>query len=371
MGPHVVELSKAHDITLLARGDASELVALSNDRVVFQPLNIEREISPIQDFLTLLTLIKLFRRHKFDCVHSIMPKAGLLAMVAARVAGVPVRVHTFTGQVWVNKTGFRRWLLKQLDKVMVWAATDLISDGFGQADFLIDEGVVRNDQIRVLGNGSTCGVDSARFAPNESIRKKIRRKFHIADEAIVILYLGRIKRDKGVTDLCAAFEIVADLNPWVQLLVVGPDEEGLEECVNQIAIKFPERVHREEGVTQTPEHFMAASDIFCLPSYREGLNVTLLEASSMTLPTVASRIYGVTEVVIDGETGLLHEKGNVINLVAALQKMVTNRELRIRLGMAARERVAKLFSQVLVVKVMSKFYSSKLAQRDMKKAGNS
>lgn len=367
MAPHVLALSKAHDITLVARGEVSELAVMLSDSVSFQPLEIEREISPLRDFLALLTLIKLFHKRKFDCVHSITPKAGLLAMVAARMAGVPVRVHTFTGQVWVNKTGFNRWLLKHLDKVMVWAATDVFADGFGQADFLVSEGVVQIDQIKVLANGSICGVDTERFSPNESMRKQIRSRFRIADEGVVVLYLGRLKRDKGVTDLCAAFERVAGLNPNLQLLVIGPDEEGLEDCVSQIALKFPGRVHREKGVTQTPEHFMAASDIFCLPSYREGLNVTLLESSSMTLPAVASRIYGVTDVVVDGETGLLHEPANIASLAEALQKMAASKELRLKMGLAARERVLRIFSRVLVVKAMSNFYASKLAQRDMKK----
>lgn len=362
LAPHIGELSKAHDITLMAHGAASELTVVLSERVAFQPLKIDREISPLRDFLTLITLIKLFHKYKFYCVHSLTPKAGLLAMVAAHVAGVPVRVHTFTGQVWVNKTGFSRWLLKRLDKVMAWAATDLLADGFEQVDFLVNEGVVRPGQIKVLGNGSICGVDPERFAPNASTRKRIRCRFQIPDEGVVILYLGRLKRDKGVDDLCAAFEILADSNPNVHLLLVGPDEDGLEDRVCEIAIKFPGRVHREAGVTQTPEHFMAASDIFCLPSHREGLNVTLLESASMSLPAVASRIYGVTEVVVDGETGLLHEQKNIADLAAALQKMATSSELRLRLGVAARERVLRLFPQTLVVKAMSNFYISKLAQ---------
>lgn len=370
MAPHIMELSNAHDITLMARGAASELAGLLSKRVAFQPLKIERDISLLRDFLALITLIKLFHKHKFDCVHSLTPKAGLLAMVAARVTGVPVRVHTFTGQVWVSKTGFSRWLLKHLDMVMVWAATDLLADGFEQVDFLVNEGVVLPAQIKVLANGSICGVDSERFAPNESIRKLIRSRFQISDEDVVVLYLGRLKRDKGVDDLCAAIEVLADSNPNVHLLLVGPDEDGLEGEVSDIAIKFQGRVHRVADVTQTPEHFMAASDIFCLPSHREGLNVTLLESASMSVPAVASRIYGVTEVVVDGETGILHEQRNIADLAAALQKMVASSELRLRMGVAARERVLRLFPQSLVVKALSDFYANKLTATNGQKVSH-
>ncbi|PUE31183.1 hypothetical protein B9Z35_09170 [Limnohabitans sp. Jir61] len=360
MSPHVLELSKTYVITLVARGDASELGGVLSKQVAFQPLNIERDISPWRDFLALIKLITIFHKHKFDCVHSLTPKAGLLSMIAARFAGVPVRVHTFTGQVWVSKTGIIRWLLKQLDKILIWAATDLLADGHEQVDFLVHEGISSAGRIKVLANGSICGVDTTRFSPNETMRKALRSRFQIPQEGVVVLYLGRLKRDKGVEDLCSAFNLVAKSDPSVFLMVVGQDEDSLEERVSEVAIKFPGRVHRVVGVTQTPQHFMAASDIFCLPSHREGLNVTLLESASMSLPAVASRIYGVTEVVVDGETGMLHEQKNITDLAAKLQKIAADREMRIKLGVAARKRVMMLYPQTLVVQAMSTFYANKL-----------
>ena len=150
------------------------------------------------------------RRERFDLVHSMTPKAGLLAMVAARVARVPVRLHTFTGQVWATRAGFLARRSSGLDTTIARAATFALADSHSQRSFLVSEGVVPASKIAVLANGSVSGVDAARFRPDADRRHRVRTSLGLATTDVVLLFLGRITRDKGVLDLARAFAILAE-----------------------------------------------------------------------------------------------------------------------------------------------------------------
>jgi glycosyltransferase involved in cell wall biosynthesis len=170
---------------------------------------IERTPSPINDLRALWALLRYFRKNRFDVVHSVTPKAGLLAMTAAALAGVPVRIHTFTGQVWANRSGLKRALLKAADIWLAAMATHILVDSESQRKFLLKEGVLRGSKSRVLGYGSISGVDTERFRPDQRLRAEVRTRHDIPASAVAFLYLGRLKRDKGVLDLALAFSQLA------------------------------------------------------------------------------------------------------------------------------------------------------------------
>src|SRR5262249_29157030 len=161
----------------------------------------------------------------FDLVQSVTAKAGLLAMVAAWATRIPVRVHTFTGQVWATRTGFSRAALKLLDKLVARAATFVLADSPSQREYLVAEGIIQPSKSAVLGKGSISGVDPARFRPDPSARRIVRESLAIAECAVTLLFVGRLHRDKGVLDLARAFARLADRRPDVHLVIVGPDEE--------------------------------------------------------------------------------------------------------------------------------------------------
>ena len=163
MKPHIAMLAEEYDVTLLANGLEQDVVSLLNKNVRFVPVNMQREISLWSDMVTLLQLYRFFRKERFEVVHSLTPKAGLLAMLAAFSARVPHRIHTFTGQVWANKVGVVRFGLKIFDKLVAKCSTGLLTDSVSQCQLLIAEDVVDKEKIVVLGNGSVCGVDSKRF----------------------------------------------------------------------------------------------------------------------------------------------------------------------------------------------------------------
>ena len=355
MKPHIAMLAEQYEVMLIANGTEQEFSSILNKHVRFIPINIARKVSLWQDMEALFHLHRIFRKERFDVVHSLMPKTALLAMLAAFVAGVPHRIHTFTGQVWANKTGAVRFGLKMLDKLIGKCATGLLTDSLSQRQFLLDQHVAEADKIIVLGNGSVCGVDVERFKPNIEIRNQIRADLGIPENAVVYLFLGRLNKDKGVQDLAHAFAALADDISNAHLLVVGPDEGGMDMMLQHILDKCLGQFHRV-GFTNEPENYMACADVFCLPSYREGFGSAVIEAAAVGVPAVASNIYGLADAVKDGETGILHQPKNIQEIEQALLTLTHDKELRQRMSRQAMARVHTFFSTDVIVAAMRDYY---------------
>jgi glycosyltransferase involved in cell wall biosynthesis len=359
----IAALSQAYHVTCVANCDDPLWLKRRGVPVPLIKIRIERAPDPSRDIGALYLLGRYFRHNRFDVVHSISPKAGLLAMTAAALARVPVRIHTFTGQVWANRSGFPRFLLKTMDSWLAAMATHIVVDGEAQRSFLLQEGVLSARKSRVLGRGSVGGVDIVRFRPNEQDRADIRRRHDVPASAVAFLYLGRIKRDKGILDLARAFSQLASAFEEAYLFIVGPDEDQLESKVGEICAHCVSRI-RFVDLTETPETWLAASDVLCLPSYREGFNVAILEAASAGLPSLGSRIYGIADVIDEGITGLLHEPGDVTDIIAGMRTLAENKHLRQSLGRAARQHAHRHFTKEMAAAALLDFYRSILGVSD-------
>ena len=355
LSSHIAGLSAEFDVTIAANADPATLAAESlNARLFSVPL--ERRISPLRDLRALARLVRLFRAHHYDLVHSVTPKAGLLAMAAARLARVPLRIHTFTGQVWATRKGPTRALLRAIDRLIARCATHVLVDSRSQREFLIANRVVAASKSAVLAEGSICGVDGERFRPDRAARSRVRTALGLSNDAVLFLYLGRVSRDKGVLDLAAAFAALAARNPSAYLFVAGPDEEGLRRQMQALLAACVDRVRWSE-YTDRPEDYMAAADVFCLPSYREGFGQVALEAAASGLPVIASRIYGIVDAVLDGETGLLHPPADVDALRAHMETLLLRPDLRRKLGGAGCSRALRDFSARRVTQALVEFYA--------------
>ena len=187
---HIAALGERYAIDLAVdAGDLAELGQIpSRARIVRVP--IRRQVAPLADLAALARLCLLFRRERYSAVSSVTPKAGTLAMLAAAMAGVPLRTHIFTGQVWTTRTGWKRWLLKAADRLIARLATHVLADSPSQRDFMIAEGIALAEKIRVLGEGSICGADGERFRPDAARRAGVRLAQGIPEEAVVFLFLG-------------------------------------------------------------------------------------------------------------------------------------------------------------------------------------
>jgi glycosyltransferase involved in cell wall biosynthesis len=353
LSAHLTALNGLYNIDLVTNyTNSSELESMA---AYINPVSIDirRRVSPLADLAALVRLFQLFRREGYAAVTSVTPKAGLLSMMAAWLARVPVRIHVFTGQVWATRSGWQRRLLKASDWLMARLATHVLADSPSQSEFLAAEGIVSAARIGVLGKGSICGVDGGRFYPDASRRSQVRHAHGLPESAVVFLFLGRLNRDKGVLDLAEAFAQLGDPDAW--LLVVGPDEAGMQAEMQRRMGAAVERC-RFVGYTEQPEDFMAAADVFCLPSYREGFGMVVIEAAAAGLPAIASRIYGVTDAVEEGITGVLHTPGAADEIAQAMALLLNDAALRARMGDAARVRALRDFSQQAITRAWVDFY---------------
>jgi len=359
---HLKTLSKWADVSLIANTTDPKFLNGLGVRGTTFPVGIRRNIRPLQDIAALISLVRLFRSQRFDAVHSVTPKAGLLGMLAAWLARVPTRTHTYTGQIWANKRGASRLLFRGIDGLIHVLTTFSLVDSPSQRQFLIDERVLDSRRSGVLADGSIAGVDLERFRADPDLRRAVRLELGLDETNIVFLFLGRLTRDKGVLELAEAFARLAPDHLQIALLIVGPDEEQMTERIRKRLGGATPRV-RFVGYTTTPERYIVSADVFCLPSYREGFGSVLIEAAAAGTPSLASRIYGVTDAVEDGVTGLLHRPADVDDLVLRMERLAVDHPLRRRLGAAALARASAIFPAERLQAAMAHYYRVGLSEK--------
>jgi glycosyltransferase involved in cell wall biosynthesis len=331
-------------------------------------VDIPRSIDLGRDLTALWRLYRLFKAERFQIVHSTTPKAGLLCAIAARLARVPVRLHTFTGQPWVTMSGVGRWVAVVSDWLIGKLNTRCYADSPSQRQFLIDRKLVHPAKLGVLGFGSLAGIDVERFDPakySSADRLHVRRALGIGCNSKMILFVGRISPDKGVRELLAAFEKVRVLDGKVHLVLLGPVDAG-SGAVDAIGLKelqIVEQVH-VLGYTDEPERYMAAADLLCLPSYREGFGTVVIEAAAMGLPAIGTNIYGLSDAIDDGVTGALVPVRDVEALAAAISTLVWDDAALEKMRAAARARAVRDFSSAMVSSLLLAEYSELLRQHE-------
>lgn len=356
---HIATLSKVYPIVLCVNTHAYPLVDDVHTHAEVIHVDFARRVALWQDLKALSQLLRILVQTSPLSVHSITPKAGFLGMLAAWLMRTPCRCHTFTGQVWVTRQGISRWMLKQFDKLIALFSTQVFADSPSQCRLLESESVVRRGCISVLGAGSMAGVDLDRFHPDPDVRKSERAAAGTPASSTVFLYVGRLARDKGVFDLVAAFSDVVAKHNDVELWMVGPDEEGMLPKLKKLADHSGGRV-RWIGATKAPERYMAAADIFLLPSYREGFGSVIIEAAACGIPAIAYRIGGVVDAVEDGRTGILVPERDVDSLAVAMLSLAVDDQRRGTLGRQARTRVVGEYSSTVVTAAWLGFYEREL-----------
>lgn len=353
---HIEALREDYDVYIAGNISSSEEVVGLNV-CSYQHIDIEREISIKNDLKAVRQLSSYFRKMKFDAVHSVTPKAGLVSALAGFLARIPVRIHIFTGQVWATRKGAMRFMLKSIDWLIAKLNTHILVDGASQCQFLVDEGVVSAKKAQVLGDGSIAGVNIQRFEPTEDSRKSARQELNIADDKVVFVFMGRLNHDKGMYELLPAFDKLVETNKNVFLLLFGADEENVSATFGNY-----KNLNKENflsyGLTKEPQRMLQAGDVFVLPTYREGFGSSVIEAACLGLPTITSDAYGVLDASIPGETGLRCKVGDVETLYACMEELAGDAEKRKRFGDAGRKRVLEKFAGSVVVKHWKQFYDT-------------
>lgn len=321
------------------------------ENVPVHAVAMPRRITPRRDLAAVWTIYRHLRRIRPHVVHSHTPKGGLLGTLSAWLARVPVRIYHIRGLPLMTASGSRRALLRWTERVSCALATRVLCVSRSVARAAVEEGVCPAAKIDVLLSGSGNGVDATgRFSPDgvPGARSEVRRRLSIPADAVVVGFVGRLVRDKGVVELAGAWRTLRDREPMVHLLVVGDFEpqDPVPEDVRALLRRDP-RVHLVGWQQDTPAYY-AASDIVTLPSYREGLPNVPLEAAAMGLPVVATRVPGCIDAVVDGVTGSLVPARDAQALAAALQRYACDPALRVAHGHAGRARVLREFSREAV-----------------------
>jgi lipopolysaccharide/colanic/teichoic acid biosynthesis glycosyltransferase len=305
---------------------------------------MERKISPLRDIGSIFQLFALFRRERPDVVHAHTPKASLVAMIAATIAGVRCRFFHIHGLPHSTAAGFSRSILLWSTKVCSRLATRVICVSQSLAATSVEEGLCRAEKLGVFGHGSINGVDATGlFYPSKYEHLQPKAMLGFEDKDLVIGFAGRLVRDKGVYELCEAWSQIREEFPNAHLLIAGQMEErdALPDLIVR-KLKSDERVRMLGHFGDMPM-FYAALDVLALPTHREGLGMVILESAAMEVPSVASRCVGCVDAVVDGVTGLLVTPGDPAALAEALREYLNNPDLRKQHGTAARTRVLRDF----------------------------
>jgi glycosyltransferase involved in cell wall biosynthesis len=313
-------------------------------------VDLQRRITPLRDVLVLARVARFFRRSRPDIVQSGTPKGGLIGMVAAWIARVPVRIYQMHGLPMMTASGYRRVVLWWSERASCVLAHRVFCVSPSLRELAIAEGLCSAEKAMVIGPGSVNGVDATGvFNPenvDDSEVRSIREQFGITDDAVVIGFVGRVVRDKGLEELARAWEMIRDAQPQARLLIIGhpyPD-------ANQVPAATMDRLRRDPhvhfaGTVRGVAPWYRAMDVLVLPTWREGFGSVLLEAAAMGIPVVATRVTGCVDAVVDGETGTLVAPRDAHALAAAMSAYLEDPNLRRRHGAAGRARALSCFRQ--------------------------
>lgn len=352
----LTDLQKKYEVVLLSSsGFEWKEVHQLHPGVKCIELKMERHISLPKDLKSLWQLWCTFRKEKPQMVHSMTPKAGLLCMIAARLAGVPVRVHTFTGLVFPTTVGLKRKILMATDWLTCACATHIIPEGEGVKNDLLSNGITKKN-IKVLGYGNCRGIDLEHYAKTPEVLKeagKLRK-----EGAFNFIAVGRLVSDKGINELVEAFVKLNREYPEIRLILVGPEEKDLDPLKPETLKRIAEcPAINAVGNQSDVRPWFAASDVAVLASYREGFPNVVIEAGAMGLPQIVTDINGAREIIIEGENGTIVPAKSTDALYAAMKRML-NANYRNILAKNARKLIASRYEQGFVHKCLYDFYDN-------------
>lgn len=343
----------AYEVVALSSPDDSLARVSEREGVRGIGVAMRRDIAPLSDLRALWQLIRVMRRERPAMVHTMTPKAGLLGMLAARIAGVPVRVHTFTGLLFPTSKGLRRLLLKTTDRITCAAASHIVPEGEGvKAD--IEAAGITSKPLRVLGHGNVRGVDLAHYSPTPALEEEaraLRASLGIPAGATALVFIGRLVGDKGLRELA---EAVAGRDCY--LIMVGAPEGGNDD-IDPAIFGDDGRVIFTDGWVDDVRPWLMAADALIFPSYREGFPNVVLEAGAMGRPSIVTDINGSREIITDGVNGFVVPPREAAPLGRAIDRFLALGPAERRaMGEAARADVERRFEQTYVRGCLKEYY---------------
>ena len=339
-----------------------------NEGIVMEAINMSRKITPFQDLKSLWKMWNFLRKEKPQIVHTHTPKAGIIGMLAARLAGVPHRLHTVAGLPLMEATGIKRKILNFVEKLTYSSATRVYPNSKGLYDFILQNNFTQSNKLKIIANGSSNGINTTFFSPaqvSEIEKVTLREKLNIRLDDFVFVFVGRIVSDKGINELIKAFsELQAVENNelmGIKLLLVG----GLENDLDPLNPETLAEINQNKdiisvGFQQDVRPFFAISDALAFPSYREGFPNVVMQAGAMGLPSIVSDINGCNEIIVEGENGLIIPPKNVEKLKEKMLTLAKDKNLYTKLKGNSRRMIESRYEQSVVWKALLEEYEGLL-----------
>ena len=312
-------------------------------------VELTREITPLKDIKAVWKLYSYFRREKPEIVHTHTPKAGIVGMFAAWLAQVPIRLHTVAGLPLMETTGIKRKILNFVEKATYSFATRVYPNSKGLYEIIIKEGFAKGAQLKILGQGSSNGIDTSYFDPekySEEFKRNFRKELNIPSQSLVFIFIGRLVSEKGINELVLAFEELYEKNNTIRLLLVGPfetDLDPLKSATIEIIKNHPGII--AVGYQQDVRPYLAVSDILAFPSYREGFPNVVMQAGAMKLGAIVTDINGCNEIIFHNKNGLIIPPKNSQALYDAMKSLVLNKDLRIKFQENSRKIICENYNR--------------------------
>ncbi|TVL53749.1 hypothetical protein AYI98_00980 [Shewanella algae] len=351
-------LSKEYQVVLCSsNSDELEHVAEEEGGLEFHTVAMVRRISVLNDLMSLFRMLLVLSVVRPDIIHSYTPKAGLITMLAGFIFRVPVRIHTFTGLIFPTSLGIKRRVLIWIDRLICACATVVVPEGQGVKRDLLDYKITRKD-LNVIGNGNIAGVDTKYFDKKQVQveARSLKRKLEIDDKTFVFCFVGRFTQDKGFYELYQAFEMISTS---ARLLLVGSQDERLP-----LSKSFQNTLNSHPRILQVGwvddiRPALAISNVFVLPSYREGFPNTPLQAGSMELPSIVTDVNGCNEIIRNGSNGWIIEARSVDELVNAMNNALSMDTHSLQaMGRESRKQVVEKFERYIYLPTLVRFYNS-------------
>lgn len=341
--------SQFYAVTLIS-SDPARLYKLGKAQgVATHSIPLTRTISPFQDLKCLFLLVHYLRKEKPDIVHTHTPKAGIIGMLASYIAGVPIKMHTVAGLPLMEAKGGKRILLTLVEKITYWCADKVYPNARGLKDFILAHGYCASAKLKLLGPGSSNGIDSSYFDPAQFSKahiKSLRNALQIKPSDFVFCFVGRLVGDKGVNELVNAFVSLSKKHSQIKLLLVGPEEVKLDPLLPHTRTQITQ--HKDiiaVGYQQDIRPYLALSNQFVFPSYREGFPNVVLQAAAMEVACIVSDIIGCNEIIEHQVNGWIVPPKDQNTLLATMETAFLGQGTRERFKKRLRNHILSTFER--------------------------
>lgn len=343
-------MSDYYEVIAVSSNDKILDTVSKNENVRVEAVEMTRKITLGKDIKALWSMYKLFRKEKPDIVHTHTPKAGIVGMMAAWLEKVPIRLHTVAGLPLMEATGGKRKLLNLVEWFTYAFANKVYPNSYGLYDFIVSEKLCSNKKLKVIGNGSSNGIDTSYFDPDKYSaidKSSLRKSLNIDESDFVFIFVGRLVKDKGINELVSAFSKLD--NNKCKLLLVGSLESQLDPLLPK-TIKAIENNSSiiSVGYQDDVRPYLSISDCLAFPSYREGFPNVVMQAGAMGLPSIVTNINGCNEIIIDGENGIIIPPKDEKALSEVMRFVLENKYFVKEMGLNARPLIVDRYQQKIV-----------------------